>query len=108
MLKKQFDSLLPVKVSFLFLFFLSASLISFAQQKITVSGTVVSDSSLPLSNVSIRVKGGTAGGTTDENGSFRISVSKGAVLLFSSIGYEEKPVSASTAGAVFTILLQPS
>lgn len=108
MLNKQFDSLLPIKASFLLLFLLGISQISFAQQKIVVSGNVVSDSSQPVSNVSIRIKGGTAGGTTDENGSFKISVAKGAVLLFSSIGYEVKQVTAMKDGEVLTVMLTPS
>ncbi|MEO5889584.1 MAG: TonB-dependent receptor [Ferruginibacter sp.] len=77
--------------STLLLFF---SLLSFAQQKITVSGTVQSDSSLPLSNVSIKVKGATDGTTTTENGAFTISVSKGTTLIFSTVGYDERQIKA--------------
>ena len=69
MLKKQFAFLLQRrKLLFLFLLFLSASHFSFAQDKITVSGTVASDSSQPLSSVSISVKAQTGGATTDANG----------------------------------------
>ncbi len=105
MLKKQFDSLLSAKVIFPFLLFLSISSISFAQQKIAVSGTVISENSLPLSNVSVKVKGQTDGTTTDGNGSFAIQVNKGAILLFSFVGYEEKQVRADNDGSVLTVTL---
>lgn len=93
MLKKQFAySLQKKKCAFLFLLFLSVSIFSFAQQKITVSGTVVSDSTLPLSNVSIQIKGEPGGITSEANGAFTIKVNKGATLVFSMIGYEEKQI----------------
>jgi TonB-linked SusC/RagA family outer membrane protein len=106
MLKKNFAYLLQKKkFLFLFLLFLSASIISFAQQKITVSGTILSDSSMPLSNVSIKVKGQTTGTTTADNGTFTIKVNKGATLLFSAIGFEEKQLKADKDGSVLAVKL---
>ena len=78
------------KRPFLLLLLLSVSLISFSQQKISVSGVVTSDSSAPLSQVSVKVKNGSGGTTTGENGSFQISVNKGATLVFTALGYEER------------------
>ncbi|MEP7143466.1 MAG: TonB-dependent receptor [Ferruginibacter sp.] len=93
MLTKNFAYLMHRKKSpILVLLFLSASVFSFAQQKITVSGTVVSDSSLPLSKVSIKIKGEPGGATSETNGAFTIKVNKGATLLFSMVGYEEKRI----------------
>lgn len=71
-------------------FLLLLSFISFAQQKVTVKGAVMSDKSVPLSNVSVKVDGAAIGTTTQSDGSFNLSVNKGAVLVFSIIGYEEK------------------
>ena len=53
-----------------------------------ISG-IVSDieSNLPLSGVSIKVKGKVTGTTTDGNGKFTISADPKDVLIFSSIGY---------------------
>src|SRR6186713_389560 len=90
----------------IFLLFFSYHL--FAQQNITVTGKVQSDSSLPLSNVSVKVKGQSIGTTTDENGAFTIKVSKGATLLFSSIGYEETQVKVDKDGSVLAIRLASS
>ncbi len=93
MLKKQFAFLVQRRKLFFFcLLFLSASTFSFAQEKITISGTVASDSSMPLANVSIGVKGQGGGTTSKADGTFTISVSKGAILVFSIVGYEEREI----------------
>ncbi len=79
----------------LFLFatlFLSASHFSFAQGKITVSGTVASDSSQPLANVSISIRGQAGGTTPGSDGKFSIQVDKGATLVFSMVGFEQQQI----------------
>lgn len=79
-----------------FLFLLGAIFsVSIAQAQKTVSGKVTeSKSGIPISGVSITVKGGTAGTSTDEAGSFSLTVpANGKVLIFSAIGYETKEVS---------------
>ncbi|MEO5888821.1 MAG: TonB-dependent receptor [Ferruginibacter sp.] len=106
MFKKQFAYLLQrKKITFLFLLLSGISTFSFAQQKLTVSGTVVSDSSLPLSNVSIKVKGEPGGATSEANGAFTIKVNKGATLLFSMVGYEEKRVKVDKDDLAMAITL---
>ena len=93
MSKKKFAFLLQgKKLLFLFFLLLSTSGFLFAQEKLTVSGKVASDSSLPLASVSVSIKGETGGTTTDGNGAFTIRVSKGATLVFSIVGYESKEI----------------
>ena len=55
----------------------------------TVTGTVVSDSSRPLSRVNVNVKGTSTTVATNSQGhySINISVRNDVVLTFSSIGY---------------------
>ena len=65
--------------SSLLLFF---NFICFAQQKISVTGSVTSDSDKPLASVSVKEKGTEAGTTTNENGNYSLQVNKGAVLIF--------------------------
>ena len=92
MLKKQFAFLHPgMKLCFIS-FCLLSSFVSFAQQKITVSGTVISDKNVPLSNVSVKVEAEPTGTTTGDNGSFSLSVNKGATVVFSIVGYEDKRI----------------
>lgn len=84
-------------LSSLLLFF---SLICFAQQKITVSGTVHSDYDKPLASVSVKVKGTDVGTTTDANGTYTIQINKGATLVYSIVGYEDQQVKVDRAGNI--------
>lgn len=60
---------LKMKFYFMFLLLFSAS-VSFAQQKINVSGKVVSDKNIPLPDASVKVEGQPTGTITDNNGSY--------------------------------------
>ncbi len=79
----------------LFVFSLFFSLFTFAQQKITASGNVITENNGPLAGVSVNVKGSSTGTITDANGKFTIQVNKGAILVFSFVGYQEKQVSVN-------------
>ncbi|MFO7852308.1 MAG: SusC/RagA family TonB-linked outer membrane protein [Bacteroidota bacterium] len=59
----------------------------FAQEKLSVSGTVVDESGETLPGVSIVEKGTTNGTVTDLNGNYSIEVDQGATLVFSFVGY---------------------
>ena len=62
--------------------------VSVTQQQITVTGTVIDDTSEPMPGVSVIVKGTSIGVITDINGKYSINVpDKDAVLLFSFLGY---------------------
>ena len=65
-------------------------------QNLTVKGTIVSQSGEPLQDVSVVVKGSSTGTTTKSDGSFEISVSPNATLIFSHVGYISKEVKVST------------
>jgi len=79
----------------LFLFFLFFSSLLFAQQKITVKGTVLGENNTPLAGVSVKEKGEPGGTTTDAEGRFTIQVTGGATLIFSNVGYKEAEVQTS-------------
>ena len=55
---------------------------------ITARGTVTDSAGEPLIGVSVSEKGATNGVTTDIDGNFTITVSDGAVIRFSYIGYD--------------------
>lgn len=84
--------------SCLVLIFLSISMMA---QKVPVSGTV-SDQTGPVIGASVIEKGTTNGTMTDNDGHFTLTVSKGAVIEISSIGYktQEITVGAQTNFAV--------
>ena len=92
MLKKRF-ALLSQALKLCFIpCLLLLSFVSIGQQKITVDGKVTSDKGDPLPNVSVKVENKSTGTTTAADGTFSLSVDKGATLVFSSIGYQNKKV----------------
>ncbi|RYY96744.1 MAG: TonB-dependent receptor, partial [Chitinophagaceae bacterium] len=79
-------------------------------QNVTLTGKVknnASNENVPA--VSITVKGGAQGAYTDDNGNFRITVSKLPVtLIVSSVGFESREVTVSTPGAPVDVNLSPA
>jgi len=63
-------------------------------QQTTVSGTVTGDSG-PLGGVSVTVKGSAKGTSTNTSGTFTLSASSTATLVFSSVGYTSKEVAVA-------------
>ena len=100
-MRKKLLPIFTTKREFLiFIFFLFFSSFSFAQQKITVNGNVFTEKNVPLSGVSVNLQGSSFGTTTDAQGKFTLQVNKGATLLFTFVGYEEKEVKINNAGSV--------
>jgi len=91
---KKLQSCFLKRKQLLFLLFplVFFNLISFAQQKVTVTGTVVSELNIPLAGVSVKIKGSSGGTITDSRGIFSIQANKNAVLIFSSIGFNENEI----------------
>ena len=65
---------------------------AFAQQDVTVNGTVVDESGQPVIGAAIMVKGTTIGAVSDENGAYTIDTKSDAVFVVSSIGYVEQEI----------------
>lgn len=71
------------------------------QIDLQLSGQVVdSATGSPLAGVTIKVKGGTAGTTTDVNGRFSLNVPEDAVLEVSYLGYQSKEVSVNNRSSI--------
>ena len=73
-------------------FFLGAS--ALLAQNITVTGTVTDVQKEPIVGASVMQKGTTVGSATDVDGKFTLVVPAGAVLEFSSIGFETRTLKA--------------
>lgn len=73
----------------LVIIFFCLHLSSFAQSQQAISGTVVDADAKPLPGVSVLVEGTNLGTQTDGDGKYAIQASKGAVLIFSIIGYNQ-------------------
>ena len=61
--------------------------IAFAQKSVTMSGTVTDEPGEPMIGVSVLEKGTSNGVITDLDGKYTITVSEGATIAFSYIGY---------------------
>lgn len=77
--------------------------ISMMAQKVPVSGTV-SDQTGPVIGARVIEKGTTNGTMTDNDGHFTLTVSKGAVIEISSIGYKTQEIAVG-AQTNFTVTL---
>ena len=83
---------------FVLLFF---SISTFAQKPLTVKGTVTDNDGAPLPGVSVQLKNGTIGISTDSTGGFNLIVPNGnATLVFSSVGYASQEVAIKNRSTV--------
>ena len=75
------------------------SLIGWAQSQFgNLSGTVTDESGMPLVGVSVVIKGTNKGVATDFDGKYSLTdVPRGAVLQFSSVGYQTTDVKANNS-----------
>lgn len=83
--------------------FLLCAFTAIAQEKKSVSGTVLDEKGSPLIGVSVQEKGTTHGTLTDAEGKFELQVAPAATLIISYIGYQRQEVPA--AGSPFNIRL---
>lgn len=70
-------------------FLLTGSLPAMAQNK-TIQGRLTTESGSPIAGASVTIKGTNTGTTTNLKGEYTISASKGAILVFSNVGFSEK------------------
>lgn len=75
------------------------SLPALAQEK-KISGRITTDAGAPVANASVVVKGTSNGVTTNENGEFSLTASKGAVLVVSTIGFAQKEITVGDGATV--------
>ena len=74
---------------------------------LVVSGKIVDQENKPMEGVSVNVKGNKARGTvTNKNGEFTLSVAKGEILEFSSVGFEPQEISVQN-GDMINISMKP-
>lgn len=88
-------------VLFLFLTFFCPNIYA---QKFVVSGNVNSNKGEPIPFASVVLKGTTQGTTTGLDGEYSIEAAKGAVLLFSFIGYQSQEVVVNNQKVINIVL----
>ena len=90
----------------IFIFYLFSSIFIYAQEKVTVKGTVLTENNGPIAGVSIAVKGLTGGGaSTGADGVFTVTVNKGTTLVFSHVSYDTKEIVANQTNMSLEIKL---
>lgn len=72
----------------------------FAQEKTTISGQVVDDAGITLPGVSILEKGTSNGTVTDIDGKYTLTVSNGATVMFSYIGFLTQEISVGAQNII--------
>ena len=98
---KAFNAKWMKGLSAMLLVFLASGFTLLAQQRVTVSGTVVDESGQPAIGVGVLEKGTTNGVATDLDGKYSLSVPAGATIVFSSVGYvEEERVVPQRGGTI--------
>lgn len=80
------------------------SILSYAQQPITVKGTVTDPNDYPLIGAAVSVVGTSAGVITDINGNYSIKVSPNQSLKFSYVGYQEQTVNVNGRNTIDIVL----
>ena len=70
------------------------------QNKVSIAGHVVDSNGDPITNATVRELGTHNGTITDLNGDYKLSVTIGATLQFSSIGYKTLTYTVKKSGAV--------
>lgn len=71
-----------------------------AVQDIKITGKITGENGEPLSGVSVTVKGTSRGTTTDNTGSFTLTVPENGTLVVSSIGYQSQEVGVNSQSVV--------
>ncbi|UYQ91771.1 SusC/RagA family TonB-linked outer membrane protein [Chitinophaga horti] len=77
---------------------------------VTITGTITTADGVPFPGVTVRVKGTNNGTVTDKDGRYSIVAERGAVLVFSYVGYKANEI-AVTAGQTeisFALLENPN
>lgn len=83
-------------------------LIGWAQNPMTVTGTVLDGTDEPLIGVSVMVKGTSNGTATDFDGNFSIKAAKGNTLVFSYIGYASTEIKVENDQPLHVVLKEDS
>ena len=69
-----------------------------------ISGTVIDKEGKPIEGASVKVKGHQGGVAAESDGSFKIAVKPGDVLIVSSIGHATKQIKISNQTSVSVVL----
>lgn len=93
-------------VTVMLLAVLSSGFTLLAQQRVTVSGTVLDETGQPAIGVGVLQKGTTNGVATDLDGKYTLTVPAGSIIVFSSVGYLEQEIPAPQNGGTVNVSME--
>lgn len=96
---------LPRNIAKKMLLFFTIFTVNFVVAQTNITGTVNDNNGKPIPNVSVTIRGKTAGTSTNNDGTFSIPASVNDVILFSSVETESKEVRVRSSG-ILNIQLQ--
>lgn len=94
------------KINYILLFVTLLCLQGVFAQSITVSGTVSDENGTPLPSVNVVERGTSNGTSTDFDGNYSITVSSGATLVFSSLGYATSEIAVNNSSTINATLAE--
>lgn len=80
--------------------------LTFAQQEIRITGTVVDDSGLPLPGVNVIIEGTSRGTQTNFDGEYAIEAATGEFLVFTYVGYNTGRIRVGTIPTIDVTLTE--
>ena len=72
----------------------------FAQESVTVTGTVTDETGLPMPAVSVKIKGSSQAVSTTSKGAYSIQTTVGATLVFQYLSYTTQEAVVAKSGAI--------
>lgn len=87
-------------------FLVSFPFVAGAQGRVTVTGSVKDAGDLPVIAATVFEQGTTNGTSTDANGKFSLSITKGATLVVSCVGYETLEIKISGNKTNYELLMK--
>nr|WP_321487133.1 TonB-dependent receptor [uncultured Draconibacterium sp.] len=89
-----------MRKTFFIVFLLFSFSTLFAQDRISISGSVVDANGITLPGVSVLEKGTTNGVVTNIDGNYTLSVKQGATVVFSYIGFLSQEIKPQQSGTI--------
>ena len=101
---KNYDECRRYRGIVLAMVFMLMPFVMFAQDIITVTGTVTDDTDQPVIGASVMIKGSTTGVPTDLDGKYSIDVPSNSVLEFSSVGLKTEEVAVGGRSVIDVLM----
>jgi TonB-linked SusC/RagA family outer membrane protein len=104
---KQYFYLSNMRTMLFAMFFGICTLSLYAQQNITVTGTITDNSGEPLSGVTVALKNANVGAVSNATGAYTINVPNSeAVLIFSYVGFTAQEITVGSRTVIDVTLLE--